>query len=815
MALVVNTNVASIQAQYNVSKTNQSMQDAMGKLSSGTRLNSAGDDAAGLSIAERMTSQIKGLTVAVRNANDAANLAATAEGAMAEVSEMLQRIRELAIQSANGTNSSQDRENINSEVSQLISEIDRVVGTTTFNATNLLDGTFQRDMQIGFKADETLNVSLSSLASTRLGSINGVATAGSVTEASAKGVESSTTKTQLTFNGSDTYEFKLNIATAAGTGVYLIKGDVSNNSASDIVSKINDAIRDNTPPTGGTYAADGASTINVSFSGNVVTIENTYGGQIDVAQNGTNAYSASGSTIGYTSVAGATGSQNLVLGTANAFAGTEIQNDNSYTAATAATVGLTETAAGQATDVFEITLDDSAGNTLTVTGAALTGTPGNDDSLQSILTAFNNLGDKKGYAMALASNTLTVSRADGVNFKVALGANASITAGGEIKEDVSATAAALTTTGVTTTDGVAAVGDEVSNMYLEFTSADTYTFDFKDSAGTPNTTGTFDVVYDGSASSLSAVASQIQTKINAAFDSQHDMTATVENGRVKISDANGKAFLLQSFASVGNGTVMASTDAGQGDATIGDGVLLDDTTYANTAQTTAAGTPDATVATLTLSAGDRYAFNISDGSATAVISDFAADIATTATTGDVAGEINARLKAAGLDSIIVAAADATTAGKLTLTHKLGKELSITNFRSESTGTMKVEATGTNNTGFTKFLDDGDGGSLETVSGISVASASDAAGAIDVIDRALEDVNIERSKLGAIINRLDYTVSNLGNIIVNTEASKSAITDADFAAESAKLAKNQILLQAGTAMLAQANASQQTVLSLLG
>jgi len=751
--------------------------------------------------------------VAVRNANVASNLASTPEGAMAEVSEMLQRVRELAIQSANGANTAQDRENIDSEVKQLIAEIDRVVSTTTFNGINLLDGTFQRDMQIGYKGGETLNVDLESLGTTRLGSINGVDVAGSVTSASVKGVEATPTKTQLTFNGNDTYEFTLNIATKDGPGSYNIKGLVSNNSAADIAAKLNAAIRDSN---GAGYVADGASTIEVSYSGNVLTVTNGYGGQIDIAANGANPFSASGSTIGYTSVVGGANSQDKVVGSANSFAGTTIENDNNFTAAVAATAQLTESGTATANDTVALKL--TAGATILEFNATVT-TANANDSLAVLKTAFDGLADKKGFELThdTTNNTLDFKRADGVNFTVTADYNAGATLALSNDPGGAGAANAALADGVASAasgDGSIQQGDSVSNMYLEFVGADTYTFSFTDSdtAGV-NTTGAFDVEYDGTSAGLSSVASQIETKLLANFDAtRHSMSAVVEQGRIKISDANGKAFLLSGFASVGSGTVMASVDSGQGDATIGDGVLLDDTQYANTAQTNAAGTPTATSAKMTFSANDRYAFNISDGTSTAVVADFAVDISSAQTTLDVAGEINAKLKAAGMESIITASS--TVAGEVILTHDLGKEISITNFRSESTGTVKVEAA-TGNTGFTKFLDDGNGGSAETVSGISVASATDASAAIDIVDRALEDVNIERSKLGAIINRLDYTVSNLGNIIVNTEASKSAITDADFAAESAKLAKNQILLQAGTAMLAQANASQQTVLSLLG
>jgi len=114
---------------------------------------------------------------------------------------------------------------------------------------------------------------------------------------------------------------------------------------------------------------------------------------------------------------------------------------------------------------------------------------------------------------------------------------------------------------------------------------------------------------------------------------------------------------------------------------------------------------------------------------------------------------------------------------------------------------------------TKFLDDG-GASRTVVAGISVATSTDANEAIDVIDRAIEDIAAERAKLGAITNRLDHTINNLGNIVVNTSASKSAILDADFATETSNLTKSQILSQAATSMLAQANQSKQSILALL-
>lgn len=804
---VINTNSAAITAQYNMARANTSLETAMTQLSSGKRINAARDDAAGISQVTRMEAQIVGLNQAVRNANEGMTLVDTAEGAMGEMRDMLLRMRELAVQSSTATYSDADRANLNIEVDQLKLELDRVVDTTTFNGKKLLDGSFRGNLQIGANAGEVINVSVNNLSTTALGSISGATSTAAITSSSAKGVEATPTKTQLTFNGNDTYKFTIDIETAAGTGSYVIEGDVTNNSAADIAQKLNAAIRDSA---GAGYVADGASSINVSYSGNVLTIENKFGGDIDIAQTGTNPYGASGSTIGFSSLSGASGSDNLILGSASSFAATSFENANAYVAATPATVDLSESGTLTAGDVFQIELDDGAGNALTVTPSAVGASPSAGDGLTTVLNAFNSLADKKGYAMAISGGNLTVSRDDGVNFTVALGAAASSNTG---TLDESVGSAALTTTAVTTTDGVAAVDDAQSNMYLEFTGPDTYSFTFADGAATPLSTGSFKVTYDGSDASLTAIATVIGTKLNGLSSATNDFTVTAEAGRIKITDANGQDFKITAFASTGSGKVMASVDSGQG-ASGNDGVLLDDTSFANTASTAGAGTPDATEMTMTFSADDRYSFVVSDGTASAVIGNFAADVSTVATTGDIAAEINTALQKAGLDGVMTAAADASTAGVVTITHANGKEITISNFRSDSTGVVKTEATGTNNTGFSKFLDDGDGAIQETIAGVSMLTAEDASASIEVIDRALEDITTERSTLGAVSNRLEHTVNNLSNVIVNTETAQSKLEDADFAKVSTDLAKSQILSQAATAMLAQANSSKQGVLSLL-
>lgn len=159
MAQVINTNIMSLNAQRNLSRSTNDLQVALQRLSSGLRINSAKDDAAGLAIAERMSTQIRGLNQAIRNANDGISLAQTAEGAMAEITNNLQRIRELAVQSANASNSSSDRAALQAEVAQRIAEIDRIANQTEFNGLKVLDGSFaSQSFQVGANAGQTISI---------------------------------------------------------------------------------------------------------------------------------------------------------------------------------------------------------------------------------------------------------------------------------------------------------------------------------------------------------------------------------------------------------------------------------------------------------------------------------------------------------------------------------------------------------------------------------------------------------------------------------------------------------------------------------
>ncbi len=201
MAIFINTNTASINAQRNLSTSQSSLTTSLQRLSSGLRINSAKDDAAGLAISERLTSQIRGSDQASRNANDGISLAQTAEGDLAQIGTNLQRVRELAVQSSNASNSASDRASLQNESSQLLQEIDRIATTSSFNGNKLLDGSFtSQTFQVGANNTANDRVSINAISSARITDLGGV---GSTTSASTAGSGTLTALVagDLTLNG--------------------------------------------------------------------------------------------------------------------------------------------------------------------------------------------------------------------------------------------------------------------------------------------------------------------------------------------------------------------------------------------------------------------------------------------------------------------------------------------------------------------------------------------------------------------------------------------------------------------------------------
>ena len=209
MPQTINTNISSLNAQRNLNTSQSSLAMSMQRLSSGLRVNSAKDDAAGLAIAERMNTQVRGLNVAARNANDGISLAQTAEGALGKIGDMLQRMRELAVQSANATNNATDRSALQAEVAQLKEEIGRVATTTSFNGTKMLDGSFTaQNFQIGANSGET--ITLASIANAQLSALGTLVPPPTYTQTTAAATATvDATGMAITING-------VSITTAAG-----------------------------------------------------------------------------------------------------------------------------------------------------------------------------------------------------------------------------------------------------------------------------------------------------------------------------------------------------------------------------------------------------------------------------------------------------------------------------------------------------------------------------------------------------------------------------------------------------------------------
>lgn len=235
MALTINTNVASLNTQRNLSNSSNALSTTMQRLSTGSRINSAKDDAAGLQIANRLTSQINGLGVAVKNANDGISIAQTAEGALQQSTNLLQRMRDLSLQSANGSNSASERKALNDEVNQLKSELTRIADTTTFGGRKILDGSFgSTAFQVGAQANQTINVTLTDASADRLGSYRAAGADGSVASIGEAGATLAALANKFTAGDVD-------IKGALGTKTVSI---VATDSAASIAEKVNLAAQD-------------------------------------------------------------------------------------------------------------------------------------------------------------------------------------------------------------------------------------------------------------------------------------------------------------------------------------------------------------------------------------------------------------------------------------------------------------------------------------------------------------------------------------------------------------------------------------------
>lgn len=405
MAQTINTNIASLTAQRNLNQSQQALNTSLERLSSGLRINSAKDDAAGLAISERFTAQIRGLDQAVRNSNDGISMVQTAEGALDEVTTNLQRIRELAVQSANATNSSSDRAALQLEVAQLISEIDRVATQTSFNGVKLLDGSFSSQaFQVGANAGETISVS--SIASARSSSMgqsvaatSTVTLSGAVSGLSINSASISSTGDARDFaaavnNSSAGVTATANANTATGAnmaddgtgaeGTLTINGVTTSSvaltgtTATDRVALV-DAIN-------AISAATGVTATNTGADATGITLEAADGRNIEVALNQTTAGGADGFVAGTVGINAGTD-----YGTVSLSSDAAIEVSGTVTNTSLSTGTIAATATGVAVSNLDISSVSGANDALASIDAALSTINNSRANLGSIQNRFESV----------------------------------------------------------------------------------------------------------------------------------------------------------------------------------------------------------------------------------------------------------------------------------------------------------------------------------------------------------------------------------------------------------------------------------------
>ena len=678
MASVINTNIASLNAQHNLSKSGATLQTALERLSSGLRINSAKDDAAGLAISERMTSQINGLNQATRNANDGISLTQTAESAISGMTDNLQRLRELAVQAANSTNSASDRASIQSEVSQLVSEIGRVSSTTEFNGTKLLDGSFSgKTFQVGANANQTIGVKIENTSTQKLGST----------------LTSSLTAT--------------NNGTAMAAGDLVLNGVTIGSSV---------ATSDNASTAGGAISAiSKAAAINALSSQTGVT-----------AKVDTNVALGAAQTLnvgqGYISINGV-GTDLVMIGGQNA-------------------------AQDRAAVVQAINAKSSlSGVTALDTGLSATGIQ---------LSA----ADGRNIVVSLSVNAGSVftSASTGLKFDVTSYGNFTLSSSKEITVSGSSNIAnAGVVGGVFSTQTAYASTSEGSST--AFVSGD---FKLNGAVIGASLTASDTASSTGNAASAIAKAAAIN-----AISSFSGVTATVNANQL-------------------NGAAMTST-AATGTITI-NGV----TTASFTTTTDGTQSRTATINAINGISGRTGVIAVDGGTSALGVNLVASD---------------GRNIVASFTTLSAANTGVTVSAAQYGTFTLSSTKAFTVSGGDtgaSLSTIKMLAAGTYGSGQTG----------QSLNSLDVSTVNGANNAISAIDNAINTLNTVRGDLGALQNRFTSTVSNLSSSSDNLNAARSRIRDADFAVETAKLSRGQILQQAGVAMLAQANALPNNVLALL-
>ena len=709
MSIAINTNLNALFAQAADTTASKSQSLAMQRLSTGLRINSAKDDAAGLAISNRMTSTINGLSMAIRNANDGINMAQTADGALSQTTSILQRMRELAVQASNASNSADNRASMQQEVSQLKTQIDQIAKTTNFNDINLLDGSANKlDLQIGANQGQTMTMNFDSAQTKDIG-VGSIATLTS----NASSTVSKMVSGDLTING---VQVGASLATSDNVSYETTSGD----RASSAIAKA--AAINAVSAQSGVTATVNATSVN----GSTMTVVASTG---TITINGvtTASFATSGTDAGI--------SRQTVVGAIN--------NISSQTGVTAIDTGDM---------IHGVQLFAKDGRNITLSTTLSTNATGLANSTAATYTGT--------YTLASATNSpITLGSGIGNNI-----ANSGLTIG---------TYAANTSQVVTTTRATAAI------------------------APATGTTG----LLDGSSLKLNGVV------IGAALASDDMSSDTSSAGSTKsasaiaIAAAINKSTGLTGVSAVAQANTITGTSFTASNFTA---IKLNGVTINANNMTTYTR---ADVANLV----NRYT-----GQTGVSASDNGKGITYTAADGrnielavvSAAGNGSAIGLASANTNVAVGATATTTSAVTTYAQVALQSSNQFTIQSGTSGDANL-----NKLGFTVGTFGGSNAGLK-IKDIDISTQAGAQSALNSIDAAIKTVSANQSRAGAFLNRLDAVVSNLTTQNTNMTASRSSILDTDYSTETTNLAKSQIISQAATAMLAQANQSAQSVLSLL-
>ncbi|WP_300434991.1 flagellin [Zoogloea sp.] len=550
MAAVINTNTASLNAQRNLGTSQSSLTTSLQRLSSGLRINSAKDDAAGLAISDRMTSQIKGLNQAARNANDGISLAQTAEGALQSVGDSLQRMRELAVQASNATNSASDRASLQKEVDQLVSQINTVSSQTSFNGVKLLDGTFSsQTFQVGANKGETINIS--SIASAKADSLGVGTTSSYSTSVTGSVTSGAISAAGITVNGYGVGPTKSDGVSVGGGDDSAIAKAAAFNSVSGqtgVTAKASATTVSGAAPSA-TVAIAGNNTdyiyVNnvklgaIAAGGNVTSQGSNVAAAFNAVSNQTGVTASFDSTTGAVSLSAADGRNISLIG-----AGTGAAVANTGLTVTDAATGFATAAVAGAAGALK------AGD-LTINGVDIGAvTAGTNATTQgaNVAAAINAVSSKTGVTASNAAGVLTLTGAQGQD--IAIGGNntnktATQTATGLTFQNLATTTRGGVSLSSTSANGITVGGSDFALAGLTaVNTAATATFgagvssiDLSTASGAQNALATIDsalATINSSRADLGAIQNRFTSVVSNLNTSSENLSAA----RSRIQDTD-------------------------------------------------------------------------------------------------------------------------------------------------------------------------------------------------------------------------------------------------------------------------------------